>query len=335
MSLAAGARLLRRHLRPQRTALWGVVVWSALEAVPTFLSGLLVANAIDRGFLAQRPLVGFGWLVVLALLHAWGALCTRLVYPRLAAVVEPLRDSMVTAVVTATLRRALNGDGNAGGSSVAQATVHVETVRALFSNLLRSARQLLAGAVAAVGGLVILSPLLALVVAGFVLLAMLCFVGLLRFLLVRQRAVVLRVEQVGSVAAPLIEGMRDVVVAAAEPRAAAEVGAAIDAEAQALRAFARISVLRVPVVTVGAHLPLLALLALAPWLLAHHQLTIGEIVGGVFYLFTGLLPAIQTLVNAGSVIVVNLGVVLARLAEVSAESPEPTSSTVFPEVSTP
>lgn len=322
MSLVSGARLLHHHLRPQRTALWGVAAWSALEAVPTFLSGLLVARAIDRGFLAHRPLVGFGWLAALAVLHVLAALCTRQVYPRLAAVVEPMRDSMVTAVITATLRRALDGQDNAGGASVAQATVQVETVRALFSTLLRSARQLLSAATGAIGGLAVLSPLLALVVAGFVLLAMLCFAALLPFLIARQWAVVLRAEQIGAVANPVIEGIRDVVAAAAEPRAAAEVGAAVDAEAQALRAFARLSVLRVPVVMLGAHLPLLALLALAPWLLTHQQLTVGAIVGGVFYVFSGLQPAIQTLVNVGGTIVVNLGVVLARLAEVSAEPAE-------------
>ncbi len=59
----------------------------------------------------------------------------------------------------------------------------------------------------------------------------------------------------------MVEGMRDVVAYAAEARAAREVGVAIDAEAAALRAFARALVLRVPVVTVGAHLPVFALLA--------------------------------------------------------------------------
>jgi ATP-binding cassette, subfamily B, bacterial RamB/AmfA len=66
MSLAAGAGLLRRQLYPQRRALAHLMAWSALEAVPAFLSGLLVASAIDRGFLAGRPLAGFGYLAVLA-----------------------------------------------------------------------------------------------------------------------------------------------------------------------------------------------------------------------------------------------------------------------------
>jgi ABC-type multidrug transport system fused ATPase/permease subunit len=177
--------------------------------------------------------------------------------------------------------------------------------------------------VAAIGGLAVLSPLLALVVVSFVMLALAGFALLLRLLVVRYRAVVLCGEQIGVVAAPVVEGMRDVVAYAAEARAAREVGQAIDAEAEALRAFARALVLRVPVVTVGAHLPVFALLALTPWLVTHQHLTVGQIVGGVFYLFSGLKPAIQILVNAGGTILVNLGVVLARLAEISAEPPAP------------
>ncbi len=321
MRLADGIALLRRHLRPQRRALWWLAAWSALEAVPVFLSGLLVAGAIDRGFLAGRPLLGFGWLAVLAALWAVDALGTRQAYPWLAATVEPLRDSLVTALVTASLRRALAGQEGADGSSVVQATVQVETVRALFSALLRNMRQLLAAGVAALGGLAVLSPLLALVVGSFVLLALALFAALLRVLIARYRMVVLTEEKVTALAAPIVGGVRDVVVAAAEGRAAGEVGAAIDAEAEATRALARARALRLPVVTLGAHLPLLVLLALSPWLLAGGHLSVGQLVGGVIYLSSGLEPAIALLVNAGGTIFVNLGVVLGRLAEVSAEPP--------------
>jgi ATP-binding cassette, subfamily B, bacterial RamB/AmfA len=327
MSLRAGGRLLRDHLRPQHRALRHLAAWSALEAVPSFFSGLLVANAIDRGFLTGRPLVGFGYLAVLFLLWAIGALGTRQAYPWLAATIEPLRDSLITTVVAATLKRALDGEQQASGSSVSHATVQVETVRALLSSLLRNTRQMLSVTIAAIGGLAVLSPLLAVVVAAFVVLALAGFSLLLRILIVRYRAVVLCGEEIGVVAAPVVEGIRDVVAYAAEARAAREVGEAIDTEAAALRAFARASVLRVPLVTVGAHLPVFAVLSLAPWLVTHQHLTIGQIVGGVFYLFSGLQPAIQILVNAGGTIVVSLAVVLARLAEISAEPP---ASTVNP-----
>lgn len=172
MRLATGGRLLRRHLRPQHQALRHLAAWSAVEAVPSFLSGLLVADALDRGFLAGRPLVGFGWLAVMALLWVIGALGTRQVFPWLAATVEPLRDSLVTAVVTASLGRALRGAEEVSGSSISQATVQVETVRALLSSLLRSTRQMLSVTLAAIGGLAVLSPLLALVVVPFVVLAL-------------------------------------------------------------------------------------------------------------------------------------------------------------------
>lgn len=326
MSLADGGRLLRRHLRPQRRALGRLAAWSALEAVPTFVSGFLVANAIDRGFLAGRPLLGVGWLVALALLWAMSALGTRQVYPWLAATIEPLRDSLITAVITASLRRALGDEQQAGGSSVAQATEQVEAVRALLSTLLRNMRQLLSAGIAALGGLTVLSAQLALVVASSVFLALAVFAGLLRILIVRYQAVVLHGERIGVIATPVVEGIRDVVACAAESRVAQEVGEAIEAQAEALRAFARARVLRLPVVILGVHLPLLALLALSPWLVARYNLTVGQIVGSVVYLFNGLQPAIQFLVNAGGTLLVSLGVVLSRLAEVCAEPPAPAAA---------
>ncbi len=323
MTLAAGARLLRDQLRGQRRALRHLMAWSALEAVPAFLSGLLIASAIDHGFLAGRPLVGFGWLAVLAALWTMGALGTRQLYPWLAATVEPLRDSLVTAVVSASFRRALRGDATAGGSSASQAAEQAETVRLLSSTLLRNMRQLLAGGVAALGGLTVLSPWLALIVAPFVFLAVAVFAVILRIMVVRYRAVVLHGEQVGVAAAPVVEGMRDVVAHAAETRAAREVGKAVDAQAGAWRAFARVQVLRVPVVTLGVHVPLLALLALSPLLTARYGLTVGEIVGGVYYVFSGLRPAFQVLLNVGGTLLVNLGVVFGRLAEVCSEPSTP------------
>lgn len=321
-----GARLLWRHLAAQRRALWRLAGWSALEAVPSFLAGLLLATALDRGFLAGAPMVGFAWLAALLAVWAVGALGTRALYPWLASTVEPLRDALVGALVTAALGRALSGEGDGDGASVTQATVQVETVRALVSALLRNTRQLVVAGAAALGGLAVLSWLVALVVGGFVLLAVVVFLVLLRVLVRRYRRVVMAEERVSAVAAPLVQGTRDVVVAAAEERAVAEVGEAIDTDAAANRAFARARAWRLPVVTLGAHLPLLALLAGSPWLLAGGYLSVGQVVGGIFYLSSGLEPAIQLLVNAGGTIVVQLGVVLSRLAAVSSASTPATSS---------
>jgi ABC-type multidrug transport system fused ATPase/permease subunit len=326
MRQAAGVRLLLRHLRPQRQALWRLAAWSALEAMPPFVSGLLIANALDRGFLGGRPWVGVGWLTALALLQALGAMGTRQVYPWLAATIEPLRDSLLTAVVTASLRRALRDEKAARGSSVSQASEQVEAVRALFSTLVRTMRQLLSAGVAALGGLTMLSPLLALVVASFVVLALVLFAGILRIMVGRFRTIILWGEEISIIAAGVVEGMRDIVAHAAEARAAREVGAAIQAQAEALRAFARARVLRLPVVTLGVHLPILAVLVMSPWLVTHHHLTVGQIVGSVVYLASGLQPAFQALVNAGSTLLVSLGVILSRLAEVCAEPTSPTAT---------
>lgn len=319
MRLAAGMRLLRRHLHPHRRALWWLAAWSALEATPTFVSGLLIANALDQGFLDGQPLTGVAWLAALALLQAIGTIGTRQVYPWLAATVEPLRDSLLTAVVTASLERSLADVKPPGGSSVSQASEQVEAVRALLATVVRNMRQLLSAGVAALGGLALLSPLLTLVVAVFVLLAVVVFAAVLRTMVGRFRTVILRAEKVSAVAGPVIDGMRDVVAHAAEARAAQQVGEAIRDHAEALRAFARARVLRLPVVTLGVHLPMLGLLALSPWLVAHYQLTMGQVVGSVVYLASGLQPAFQMLVNVGSTLLVSLGVILGRLAEVCAE----------------
>jgi ABC-type multidrug transport system fused ATPase/permease subunit len=330
MSRRVGARLLHQHLRPQYPALLRLAGWSAIEAVPAFFSGLLVAHALDQGFLAGRPVVGCTWLAALGLLWVAGALGTRMVFPWLAATVEPLRDSLVSAVVRASLTRALGEDRQAGGASVAQATVQVETVRTLVSGLLRTARQMLSTSVAAIGGLSVLAPLLAAAVVPFVVLALAGFVLLLRVLVRRYRAVLHYGEQIGVAATPVVEGMRDVVAYAAEARAAREVGAAIDAEAAALRSYARASALQGPLTAVGAQLPVLAALAAAPWLLTHQHLSVGQIAGSVIYLFGSMQPAIQTLINAGGMIIVNLGVVLARLAEVCTEPLRPPAAPPSP-----
>jgi ATP-binding cassette subfamily C protein len=65
---------------------------------------------------------------------------------------------------------------------------------------------------------------------------------------------------------------------------------------------------------------------MSPWLVTHHHLTVGQIVGSVMYLASGLQPAFQMLVNAGSTLLVSLGVVLGRLAEVCAQSPPPAAA---------
>ncbi|MQY05424.1 ATP-binding cassette domain-containing protein [Actinomadura macrotermitis] len=311
--------LLRAHLAGRGPALRRLAAWSALESLPVFASGLLLARAVDQGFLAHRPAVGMAWLAALAVLHVLGAFGTGRVYPWLAATVEPMRDSLVSDVVAAALRRTLNESTGAAGAGVSQVTEQAEAVRALLGTALRNVRQLLTAGVAALLGLALLSPPLALAIGLPVVLALAVFVAFLGVQVRRYRAVIRHAERIGESAGAVVQGVRDVVACAAEDRAAATVAEPIDAQAAALRSFARSRLVRLPVLVLGVHLPLLTLLMLSPYLTAHHRLTAGEIAGGVGYLVTGLQPGIVLLVDAGGTLLLSLAVILGRLAEVCAE----------------
>lgn len=114
MTAPPAARLLHRHLHGRWPAVRRLAAWSALESLPAFASGLLLARAVDQGFLAGRPLIGLGWLGALAVLYVAGAVGTGRIYPWLAATVEPLRDSLVKEVVTASLDRMADRAPGAG-----------------------------------------------------------------------------------------------------------------------------------------------------------------------------------------------------------------------------
>ncbi|MBE1536719.1 ATP-binding cassette domain-containing protein [Actinomadura algeriensis] len=318
MKVPPAARLLRHHLRGRGPALRRLAAWSVLEGVPVLAAGLLLARALDHGFLAGRPAVGLSWLAALAVLYACGAVATRCVYPQLAATVEPLRDSLVTDVVTATLHRTGDTAGERAGAGVSQVTEQAEAVRALLGTALRNVRQLLTAGIAALIGLALLSPPLALAIALSVALALSVFAAFLGVQVRRYRAVVRHAERIGESGAAVVEGVRDVVACAAEDRAARTVAASIDAQAAALRAFARSRLVRLPVLVLGVHLPLLALLALSPALIENGRLTTGEVAGAAGYLVTGLQPGIVLLVDAGGTLLLSLAVILGRLAEIAA-----------------
>src|SRR5438105_3513338 len=63
---AAMWQVLVSSLGRRRRDLAALAVWAAIEALPAYLSGRLVALATDRGFLAGRPGTGFAWLGAMA-----------------------------------------------------------------------------------------------------------------------------------------------------------------------------------------------------------------------------------------------------------------------------
>ncbi len=293
--------------------------WSLVEALPALGSGMLVAAALDRGFLDSRPLAGLGWLGLLAATRVLGALGTSRLYPWLGEVVEPLRDGLVREVVTATLGRgALAGDS----TGVARLAEQVESVRQLLSALLRTMRQLAIAVVASLVGLAALAPRIALLVAPLVTLALGLYALSLRRLATRQRAQVLAGEAIARTAGDVLSGLRDVIACGAERRAAAEVGEAVEGQARATRALARAGSARRLVVALGAQLPLVVVLLAAPWLVGG-GVSVGAVTGAVVYLTTSLEPALGSLVEVAGNWGLHLGVVLQRLAEACAPGPAP------------
>lgn len=295
-SASAGRRMLGGFVRRHRAATVAVAGWSVMEAVPALSSGLLVAAALDRGFLAGRPAVGVLWLGLLGTAMVLRALMTRALTPRLGRLVEPLRDELVTAVVSGAVHRAVGGARGDAGTGVAQLTVQVESVRSLVSALLRSARQLGVSLVMAFIGLAALSAPVAVIALPPAVVTLLLCVPRLRRLAARQRAQLRAEERLTAAAGEAFGGIRDVVACGARDRVAADLTARIEAHRDACRATARTLSGNALLVSAGSQLPLLALLLAAPSLLRGGVLSVGELLGATSYLMSGVAPALRSLV---------------------------------------
>ncbi|MFI8458685.1 ATP-binding cassette domain-containing protein [Kitasatospora sp. NPDC085464] len=286
-----------------------MLAWSGVEALPPLVSGLFVSAAVDQGFLAGRPGVGLAWSGGFGAAMAVRAFATRAGFPHLAAVVEPLRDALVERVVRRALARP-----TADPADIARLTEQVESARQLTATLLRTLRGVGVTLVAALIGLTLLAPavlplvLLPLAVSG------LLFVRLLRPMVARRRAVVLAEERLAAEAGRALHGLRDVQATGTGDQVARALLGAADASAAASRALGRASALRALVVAVGGRLPVLAVLAAAPWLLAHRALTPGELLGVATYVVQQLDPAVRTLAGTVGGWLLDLAVVLDRLA---------------------
>jgi len=303
-------------LRPRR-ALIVLLAWSLLESAPALASGRLVAGALDDGFLHGRMLTGLLWLLVLGALTLLGALATRAMYPRLGDVVEPLRDTLVTAVVRGTLARACDGDtdpGPLGAAPVARLTRQVETVRDVVAGQLLVVRQFAVTGIAVCVGLASLALPLAALVAGPLLLSLLGFGLLLKPMINRQRAAFLAEERVAALSGTAIEGLRDITAAGVERRVADGVNTAVDEQYRLSRALAGYGALRRMIVVFGGNIPVLLILVAARPLL-RHGLTAGALVGALTYVTVNLEPALRTLVQGVGASALRLSVAMRRLSE--------------------
>ncbi|MEU9431426.1 ATP-binding cassette domain-containing protein [Streptomyces sp. NPDC048252] len=280
--------------------------WSVLETGQTFLLGYALARALDDGFLAGRAEAGLRWLAVAGLGVLVGAYGTGRVYGAVAALVEPLRDRLVTRVVRRGVREA-------DGGALSGLTQQVEIARDSFAGLVMVSRSFVFTSAGALVGLCALAPQLLLVVVPPLAAGVGLFAVTLRPLARRQEAFLAADEALAGHLGVVCPGLRDVTAAGAEDRIALDTGALVDTELHAARALAHWGVARVACLALGGHLPLVLLLAGAPWLL-DHGVTPGALVGALAYVSQSLLPALTALVHGLGTSGSRLTVVLRRLA---------------------
>ncbi|MGW4869917.1 ATP-binding cassette domain-containing protein [Streptomyces chartreusis] len=302
-------RLPARGLRFLR-ARWRVVVrlglWSVLETGQSFLIGYAPARALDDGFLAGRTATGLAWLGVAGLGVVVGAYGTARVYAAVAALVEPLRDRLVRRVVERGVREADRG-------ALSGLTQQVEIARDTFAGLVMVSRSFVFTSVGALAGLFSLAPLLLFVVLPPLAAGIGLFAATLRPLARRQEVFLAADEALADRLGAVCPGLRDITATGAQERTAADVGCLVDAEERAARSLARFGVVRVAALALGGQLPIVLLLATAPWLLKH-GVTTGALVGALSYVTQSLLPALHNLLHGLGTSGSRLTVVLRRLA---------------------
>ncbi|MGK5696051.1 ATP-binding cassette domain-containing protein, partial [Streptomyces sp. URMC 128] len=298
---ARGLRFLLARWR----VLLRLTAWSALETGQTFLVGYGPARALDDGFLRGRPDAGLVWLAVTGLGVLAGAYGTGRVYAAVAALVEPFRDRLVERVVARGVR---TGDA----SSLSGLTQQVEIARDTFAGLVMVSRSFVFTAAGALAGLVTLAPPLLLVVGPPLAAGVALFAATLRPLARRQEAFLVADEALAGHLGTVCPGLRDITATGAETHIAVGTADRVEAELRAARALAHWGVVRVASLALGGQLPIVLLLATAPWLLAH-GVTTGALVGALAYVTQSLLPALRNLVHGLGTSGSRLTVVLRRL----------------------
>ncbi|WP_369393943.1 ATP-binding cassette domain-containing protein [Streptomyces sp. CG1] len=299
------ARQACRFLRARWRVLVRLGAWSVLEAGQTFVVGYALAQALDAGFLAGNARTGLLWLGAAGLAVCAGAYGTGRVYGVVAALVEPARDRLVTAVVARGVREADAG-------ALSGLTQQVEIARDTLAGVVMVTRSFLFTAAGALIGLCSLAPLLLAVVLPPLLAGVALFAATLGPLAHRQEAFLAADEALAQELGEVLPGLRDITASGAEKRVADGIGRRTDAELRAARALARWSAARVAALAVGGELPAVLLLLTAPWLLAH-DVTPGALVGALAYVTQSLLPALNNLIHGLGTSGSRLTVVVNRL----------------------
>jgi ATP-binding cassette subfamily C protein len=301
--------------RRPRDAAW-LAFWSLVQALPAMASGWVLAEATGM-FLTGRPLAGLGWLGLMAVAALAGAFGTRLLYPRLGAIVEPLRDELAELIVAGALYRSTRAGNPPDTDAVARLTHQSEIVRDSFAGLLTVACTFVFTAGSTLAGLITLVPTTLPYVVPPLVVSVLILRLLLRPFAVRQRTSVAGEETVARDVAAAINGLRDVTACGAEVPVLAGLDEQVRRQAAASRSVARIGALRLLCLAVGGWLPLLLVLLAAPHLL-RSGVSAAHLVGAIAYIGGSLRSTLGTLTQGLGAGLVRLTVTLDRIREQSA-----------------
>ena len=310
--------MLRRSLssRP-RDAGW-LAAWSLIQAFPSLVSGWAVAKATGD-FLAGGTGTsrGLEWLGLLGLAAVVSALASRQTYLRVAALVEPLRDDLVRIIVTGALRHATRDSNPRDTGAVARITHQAEIVRDSYAGLLAVSLSFAFAAVSALVGLATLVPAVLPLAVAPLAVSLALFCCLLPAFATRQRRSLVGEEAVAESAAVALAGLRDAIACGAEDQVHSEIIDRVTTQAAALRALARMNVLRTLCPAVGGWLPLVLVLADAQSLV-RRGVSPGAIIGAVTYIGGVLHSALYTLTRGVGGSGIRLAITLQRIAEASA-----------------
>ncbi|MBA8956876.1 ATP-binding cassette domain-containing protein [Actinomadura namibiensis] len=316
------ASLVVRTLLGEPRLLVRLVAWSAVEAAPAFAVAVAIARAIEDGFAAGRPGTGAAWLALLGAVWLAAAVGARQVILTVAELVEPFRDLLLTRVVTGALHRSTGGGRPPDAAAVARAGLQVELARDALAAVVTVVRSFVFTVVSVVLGLLALAPPTLLAVAPPFLAGLALFLLSLPALARRQRAYLLADERTAAATGELAAGLRDIVACGAEDRVGAAVARRVAAQAGEGRALARVTALRTAALSLGGWLPVVLLLAAAPWLLRNGAGP-GVVVGALACVTQSLIPAFRGFVEGLGVSAVRLAVALDRVLE-TAPPPGPT-----------
>ncbi|HEX6355297.1 ABC transporter ATP-binding protein [Actinophytocola sp.] len=313
--MSTGWSLIRPALASRRRELAALAGWSVLETAPVLLSGQLIARAVDQGFLAGRPATGLLMLGLFAVAMIVGAVGARQAIAPLATIAESVRDHVVRRIVRASLHRAADGDDRTDTAAVTRISRQAEAVRQLVAALLMTMRAVVFSVIAVVLGLLALLPELAWLTVGGLVLSCMLLAVLSPVLRRRYRASLIAEERLADEGGRMLAGLRDIRACGAAAISARRAGQAVADQAAAARATATAGAGRIAVIALGARLPLLVMLLLAPRLVSSGSVTPGQLLGAATYLVTGLEPALRSVVQAVGNAGLQLAVVLKRLAE--------------------